>query len=276
MDISFRQVGNTPIIVFALGANDMERSSESRKLHSELNRHFRTQLYKYSGKRLAPHPNLIFDFSRVDITREEFDQWLRTFYLLKPSTILMHRGKTVACGIKGRSSLCDVYEDMEAAIEGLVSSTSPTDLDGEISFGRHVVGNGIHLVGCPDNDIHELVDDFAQFGIHAKIGLSNENTPNVIFCLSITNGLSSGTKSAISNCLGKTFRPLCIILTSSLLMEGDSLSDLAEYELKEVLSTVMEADLISGLPVLMDLDPTLISKVVELANSSQRPHGGFE
>ncbi len=249
MDITSQKVRNTPTIVFTLDDRDLESSAESRKLHAEIHHQFRTQLYKYSGKRLDPHPNLIIDLSLADITCKEFDQWMQKFYVFKPSTVLMHRGETVACGLKGRSSCCKVYESIEAAFDALKNTTSHTDLDGKISIGTQVADRGMHLIGCPDNDIHELVDDFAQFGIHAKIGLSNQKSPYAIFCVSITHGLSSGTKSAIANCRCREFSPLCIILTSSMLMEGDSLSDLAEYELKEMLSTIMESDLASSLPV---------------------------
>ncbi|MDA7928982.1 hypothetical protein N9B54_03385 [Mariniblastus sp.] len=114
---------------------------------------------------------------------------------------------------------------------------------------------------------HDLTQDFARFGIHVQIGSPTRNSDDVIFCVSITNGVSSATQNAIANCSGKDFRPLCIVLTNSLLMGGDSLTGMAEYEERELISTNIGTERALKLSVFQDLDPNLVTRVVNSINN---------
>jgi len=274
MEIATHEVANTRIIVVSLNEIDFERAREgphrrNREFYSEFEKMLRSKIYSYPSKRLDPPPHVIIDAAETNATLEEFSQWMRPIVMHKSNILLNHRGKTVFCGIHGKSQWWTFEPSLDSAIHRLTDSPMMgTDL--ELSVGdKTKIQNlsGIYLVGCPDNDIHDLVEDFARFELDVQHGPPAKESDFVIFCVSTTNGVSNGTKLAVDECRNRSFQPLCIILTSSLLTLGDSLAELVECEAIELISTIIDSDQAHELPVLQDIDPALVSKIVSLTGN---------
>ena len=271
MEIATREVASVRIIVVSLNEIDFERAREgprkrNREFYSEFEKMLRSEIYSCPSKRLDPPPHVIIDATDTNATLEEFSQWILPIVRRKSDILLNHRGKTVFCGIPGKSQWWTFEPTLESAIHRLTDSPI-MESDLELSVGdKATIQNlsGIYLAGCPDNDMHELVEDFSQFELDVQHGPPAKESDFVIFCVSTTNGVSDGTKLAVEECRNCNFQPLCIILTSSLLTLGDSLAELVEHEAIELISTIIDSDQAHELPVLQDIDPTLVSKIVSL------------
>lgn len=247
-----------------------------------------TELRSHLHDRLEVPPLLAIDFGNLNLSFESFkEHWFFPIARYKAG-IFSYKGALVFCGVKleptseRANSLVEpsldtdkwvekyVEPSLEIAIEKWMEGLTAFTTDREV-VTPNAAGSSpslrICLVGCPEMDILDLPEEFVKFGIEVVTSPPTSDADYLIFCLNSSNGPMPGTRAAVAACRDNSLRPLAIVFTNSSLTDDDSLRELIEMEERELLSTILAIETVDSLPVLQDLDPMLVSKVLKLIDA---------
>lgn len=273
MKIDNSLVGDDQILVVTLSESDVsEDQNEALENWRALNESITSALSSQLPSRTAV-PLLVIDFSKTNAQPKVLRQWFRWDFSWRGNGfynyVTSRTGKIVAVGLadlaygsfESRTSTLDEAFDLLRNYRARLK----TDLDLSPSDVRkRLTSQKICLVGCPEKDLGNLPEQFRRFGIESEPIKAIANRDKVIFCLAATDGPSKGTRKSVELLHGKTIVPIAIILVYSDSVTDDSLRELANCEERELLSKVLPLDTVDGLPLLLDIDPNLMTKVVDL------------
>lgn len=246
-------------------------SREHNKVFYELDKMVAAELRAVRHPRLDVPPLVVLDLKDISPTFDDFHA-ICTWPLYR-SAILSRHVKTVVLGLSRPhpKSRWKYFGDMiepsiDVALENWFKNP-PAKTDVDLLDTLQLNSNfTIRLAGCPKRDIGDLVVDFGQLGVNVKTGPPTDSEDHVVFCLNTHFWPNSEEDSPYSNFQNCQFHPLCIVFTNSDLAANDSNVGVSWGSAQIALQKIITAEEFDQLPVLQDLDPLLVWKVLELVN----------
>lgn len=120
------------------------------------------------------------------------------------------------------------------------------------------------LIGCPAKDVGAIERSLANSPLNLRPKGTIENGDRVLFCISVCDGPTEGTRRSIESLAGKSIIPIAIVLAYAEMVTDDSLRELINCEERALLATVLPENVVDDLPLLLDLDPNLVHKISDL------------
>jgi len=232
-----------------------------------------------SGSRLDI-PLVAIDLVEAAPQAGVFENWLLLGEMCKvdrmTSFVRDRSGKVVFHGLVAPSTrqgltlvrtLPDAIEMLRNHEASLRAALDLTLRDAPARFGS----SRLCLVGCPSSDLGTLPAELGGLGIDVIPVTSIVPGEVVAFCLSVSEGPTAGTRASVEALSGKLISPIAIVLVYCDSVDDDSLRALIDIEERELLMRVLPKETVDELPVLQDVDPTLISKLADLAHAKRTP-----
>lgn len=271
MEARFRQYDGTRILEITLSSGDI--STDERNAMSSWKE--LSDLIEASIRREGPAvPLVAVNLLESAPSPEQFETWSRNGAWWKGdrafSFVHSRAGSLVFFGVKPGPwrGKAPVYESENEAFEGLRAHEKSVRQEREAANSTAFDRLGtprLCLVGCHSRDLSTLPRDFNNLGIEIVSPKALQPCELVLFCVSVADGPTEGTRLSISSLSGKEITPLAVVLVHSAVINDDSMRSLINMEERDLLSAVLPKECVDNLPVLLDCDPTLISKVASIA-----------
>lgn len=275
------------ILVVTLSANDvsgnlasahLDREFETLEAWANLDESIVESIREMQAGDRSAIPLVVMDLSDVDSDSESIEYWLRYGVSQKGNEILRfvrdRGGATVLVALSNPLSIKGILsaktlEDGIFHVLKYVENFKTALEEQHADILSHDGGLNLCMVGCPEKDLGSIPKEFERFGIGVTSAEVASDCDPVVFCISVADGPTEGTRQAVNSLQGKTVVPLAIVLVYADVVDDASLRDLVNFEERDLLMSILPADIVDGLPLFLDVDPNLVRRITDLAKNTK-------